>query len=54
MTRFLKIGRYYINPERIEFIRHCAGEVIEIVMSDGIRLYGSMEDLKKMEIIERP
>ena len=54
MTRFIKIGRYYINMERIDIIRHCAGDVIEVVMRDGRLLYGSMIDLKKMEIIERP
>lgn len=54
MTRFIKIGKYYINMDRIDIIRQCAGNVIEVVLRDGRLLYGSLQDLKRMEIIERP
>ena len=51
--RFIKIGDSYLNMERIDIIRHCSGNVIEAVMMDGKRIYGSKKDLEGMEIVEK-
>ena len=51
--RFIKIGEAYLNMDRIEAIRHCAGHVIEAVMTDGKKYYGKMKDLEGMDIVEK-
>ena len=51
--KFIKIGDSYLNMERIDIIRYCSGNVIEAVMMDGKRIYGSKKDLDGMEIVEK-
>ena len=54
MTRFLKIGRYYVNMKRIDTIQHCAGNVAKVSLRDGKYFYCSVKDVKKMKIVEKP
>lgn len=51
--RFIKFGKAYLNMDRIEMIRHCAGNVIEAVMTDGKRVYGNKQDLDGLDIVEK-
>ena len=51
--QFLKIGDTYLNMERVEMVRHCSGDVVEAVMFDGKRIYGSMKDIERMNIVEK-
>ena len=51
--KFIKIGDSYLNMERIDIIRYCSGNVIEAVMMDGKRIYGSKKDLDGMDIVEK-
>ena len=51
--RFIKFGKAYLNMDRIEMIRHCAGNVIEAVMTDGKKVYGNKQDLDVLDIVEK-
>lgn len=51
--RFLKLGKAYLNMDRIEMIRHCSGNVIEAVMTDGKIIHGNLQDLEVMDIVEK-
>ena len=51
--RFLKLGKAYLNMDRIEMIRHCSGNVIEAVMTDGKIIHGNLQDMEVMDIVEK-
>lgn len=51
--RFIKFGKAYLNMDRIEMIRHCSGNVIEAVMTDGKKVYGNKQDLDGLDIVEK-
>ena len=50
--RFIKFGKAYLNMDRIEMIRHCSGNVIEAIMTDGKKVYGNKQDLVGLDIVE--
>ena len=50
--RSIKFGNSYLNMDRVEIIRQCSGNVIEVVMTDGKRIYGNQQDLDGLDIVE--